>query len=431
MGIRSSRSQLGGVAANAGGTRGSWAGFLAALIGAVVASGCEHDSRPAAVTKAVKVVVTRPVTGTVIDYQDFTGRLEAVKTIEVRARVSGYVTEIPFKEGDRVKEGQLLFQIDPRPYQVELNQAEANLKVAHTDRQLHERNAERARKLILTQSISREEYDAATAALEKSVATIGAVEAAKEKAKLYLDYTRVVAPISGRISRRYVDPGNLVNADNTILTTIVTENRMYAYFDVDERTYLELLTMLPAAGATSPGLKVPVLMRLANENEFARVGTVDFVDNRVVATTGTVRMRGVFDDPTGHLKAGLFVRIRLPIGSAYQAKLIPDEAIQADQERKYVWVVSAKNEVQYRSVKIGQAVNEMRVIRPPAPGKEGKEGLADGDRVIVSGMQRVRNGVLVEPVMQNPPPPPSVPLVQALAPAPGGTPRPSTPAGAQ
>ena len=379
-------------------------------------AGCDK-APPAKGGSKARVVVTKPITDTVMDYQDFTGRLEAVKTVEIRARVSGYVTAIPFNEGDEVEEGKLLFQIDPRPYQADLNLAEANYKVAVADRNLMVNNAARAKQLIDKNGITREEYDTAMSALEKSGATVGAMEAARERAKLYLDYTRVTAPLTGRISRRFVDPGNLVNADNTMLTTIVTEKPMYAYFDVDERTYLDLLaTIAPGQKTWIDGLKLPVLMRLANEPEFRkdRVGVVDFVDNRVIATTGTVRMRGVFDNPTGMLKAGLFVRIRLPIGSPYESNLIPDEAIQSDQERKYVWIVNSNNEVEYRSVKMGQSIQELRAIKAPDKGKEGKEGLSMGERVIVSGMQRVRKGVQVDATMQPVPAPPGSPLVRLL-----------------
>jgi RND family efflux transporter MFP subunit len=381
-------------------------------------AGCEPNTAATQGTKKAKVVVTTPINDVVMDYQDFTGRLEAVHTIEIRAHVTGYVTKIPFKEGDLVKEGDLLFQIDVRPYEADYNQAEANLKVAVADRKLMEKNANRARALFAANSFSREDYDAADAAWEKSIATVGASQAAKERAKLYVDYTHVIAPVSGRVSRRYVDPGNLITADNTILTTIVTENPMYAYFDVDERTYLNLLEAIaPGQKSWIEGMKLPVLMRLANESDFSkdRIGVVDFVDNRVVATTGTVRMRGVFDNPKGTLKAGLFVRIRLPIGTPYKSVLIPDEAIQSDQERKYVWLVNAKNEVEYRSVKLGQALGELRTIKAPEAGKEGKEGLAEGERFVISGMQRVRKGVAVDAEMQPPPTSPGSPLVRLLA----------------
>jgi RND family efflux transporter MFP subunit len=392
-------------------------GGTVALVAALCVAGCDRGP-PAKENKNPRVVVTSPILGTVMDYQDFTGRLDAVKTVDIRARVTGYVNEVPFKEGDLVKEGSLLFQIDPRTYQADLDQADANLNVALADRDFQVKNTERSRRLYAARAIASEDYETAIAARDKAVATVGAMEAAKAKARLYLDYTRVIAPVSGRISRRFVDPGNLINADNTILTTIVTENPMYAYFDVDERAYLNLLaSVAPGLRSWSDELKPPVMMRLANEDDFTtdKVGVVDFVDNRVVGTTGTVRMRGVFQNPRGFLKAGLFVRIRLPIAGAYRAILIPDQAIQSDQERKYVWVVNAKNEVEYRSIELGQAIREWRVVRPPEKGKEGREGLAAGERIIVDGMQRVRKGSRVDPEVQPLQPPPEMPLVRLLA----------------
>jgi RND family efflux transporter MFP subunit len=377
--------------------------------------GCNGEPPPKTV-KSPKVEVTTPITDTVMDYQDFTGRLEAVKAVEIRARVTGYIKDVPFKEGDLVKKGDLLFQIDERPYLADLHLADANVKVAITERNLMEEKADRAKKLLAKNAIARDEYDAAVAALDKAVAGVGAAEASRERAKLYHDYTRVIAPLSGRVSRRLVDPGNLINADNTILTSIVTEDPIYAYFDIDERTYLEMPN-LASLGTISDksAARLPVLMRLSNESEFERVGTVNFVDNRIIATTGTVRLRGIFDNPKGALKAGLFVRVRLPIGAAYEATLIPDEAVQSDQERKYVWVVNSKDEVEYRAVKLGQAIKDLRVIRPASKGKEGKEGLAPGERIVISGIQRVRSGVRVTADLKQPPAPPQMPLVQLMA----------------
>jgi len=404
--------------------RGRW-GVLAipaCLAAMALFSGCEPHAPATQGTKKPKVIVTTPITDMVMDYQDFTGRMDAVHTAEIRARVTGYITEVPFKEGDLVKQGDLLFQIDVRPYAADLNQAQANLNLALADRNLWEKNVDRARVMIRTNALSREDFDSAQAALEKATASVGSFKAARDKAQLYLDYTRVIAPWNGRISRRFVDPGNLVKADDTILTTMVTEDPMWVYFDVDERTYIDLLHQI-APGHTSwyEGLHFPIMMRLANEQEFTRVGQVNFVDNRIAATTGTVRMRGVFSNPTGLLKAGLFSRVRLPIGAAYKSIIIPDEAIQSDQERKYVWVVNKSNEVEYRSVKLGQPIGELRVIRPPEAGNEGKEGLTEGERIIVSGMQRVRKGVEVETEMRPPPAQPHMPLVRLLAERPGKT----------
>src|SRR5438105_2048204 len=256
--------------------------FLPMALAALCVAGCDR-APPAKASKNPKVIVTQPIQVVVLDYQDFTGRLDAVKTVEIRARVAGYVIKAPGKEkgvvqeGEIVKgpykdqdgkehEGDLLFQIDVRPYEADLNQAEANLKVAVADRDLQKRNAERAKNLLPAKAISNEEHETILAAKDKSEASVGAMKAARDRAKLYLDYTRVTAPVTGRVSRRYVDPGNLINADNTVLTTIVSEDPMYAYFDVDERTYLDLLaTMAPGKSSWSEGLKLPVMMRLANE----------------------------------------------------------------------------------------------------------------------------------------------------------------------
>ncbi len=213
--------------------------------------------------------------------------------------------------------------------------------------------------------------------------------------------------MTGRISRRFVDPGNLIMADQTILTTIVADDPAYVYFDVDERTYLDLI-QATAPGVTSSisGLQFPVLMRLANEEQFTHGGAVNFIDNQVSATTGTIRMRGVFANPKGLLKSGLFARIRLPIGNPYQTVLIPDEALMSDQGRKYVYVVNDKNEIVYRKVKLGQAIQDLRVI---------KEGVSPEERVVVQGMQRVRPGVTVTVKNQDPPARPESPLGKLLS----------------
>ncbi len=379
------------------GRRRPWLG-AGAVLAAALAAGCTH-APPAKTAKPVEVVVTTPVADRVTDYQDFTGRLEAIKTVDIRARVSGYVTEVPFKEGDRVKEGDLLFQIDQRTYQADYNLAVANYKQAVAEQDLQEKNIARAKKLRGTGAMTLEEVDQIEGAMEKAKAAVGAAAASRDRAKLYVDYTRVTSPVTGRVSRRFVDPGNLVNQDQTLLTTIVTEDPMYAYFDVDERTYLDLVGAAPGDRSTwMADKKYPVWVRLANEDAYTHAGTVDFVDNRLAGNTGTIRLRGVFANPNHLFKPGLFVRVRLPIGQSYQALLIPDEALLSDQGRKYVYVVNAQNAVEYRAVEPGQAVQGLRVI---------KKGIAAGDRVIVSGMQRVKPEAPVQPTVQAPPKPPS------------------------
>jgi multidrug efflux system membrane fusion protein len=368
----------------------------------VLAVGC-HRAPGGKQSKAPpEVIVELPVPDDVIDYQDFTGRIDALKTVDIRPRVSGYITEAPFTEGETVKEGQLLFQIDPRTYQDDLNSADANLKQAEADLVLQTKRAERGIRLINsgTGAIGPEDYDQLIAARDKAKATVNAMKAARDRAKLFLDFTRVTVPaltddegkpLRGRISRRQVDPGNLVNADQTILTTLVSVDRMYAYFDVDERTYLELAS-ITSQGSSSwfSALRFPVLMRLANEEEFTHKGYVNFLDNRLNANTGTVRMRGVFDNPRELLKSGLFVRIRLPVGTPYKTLLIPDEAIMSDQGKKYIYVVEKETNdkgeeierVKYRSVKLGESLGTLRAI---------KEGLKEGELVVVSGLQKVRD----------------------------------------
>lgn len=384
--------------------RGMMLVLSALLIG--LAAGC-HQAPAGHAKKPVQVVVTTPVRDEVTDYQDFTGRLDGLKTVDVRARVSGFVMEAPFKEGDFVDKDRLLFQVDVRPYQAALNQAEANLKVAIADRNLMIKQSQRARRMIGSGSMSREDYDTMMATEEKAQANVGAMEAARDLAKLNLEYTHVIAPLGGRISRRFVDPGNLVTADTTILTTLVDDHQLYAYFDVDERTYLDLLASAnQGLGSWLTGLEFPVLMSLANEgNKFEHVGKVNFIDNRVNATTGTIRMRGVFENAAGSLKSGLFVRIRLPIGNPYKTLVVPAEALQSDQGRNFVYVVDQKNVVQYRPVTVGQELQGLRVI---------KEGLTEGERVIVKGMQRVRPDTEVEVKIQPPPVPPESPLVRLL-----------------
>jgi RND family efflux transporter MFP subunit len=409
---------------------------LAALLATVLATGCGRRHAAAGRTKAVAVVVTTPIRDVVTDYQDFTGRLDAVKTVEVRARVSGYVIDAPFTEGDTVRKDDVLFRIDPRPYKIALDaataqlaaaraqveQGEANLRLAKVTLDRARRAGRGASPLELDQNRAQQQVTEANLNLAR--AAVGTAEANLDTAKLNYEWTTVRAQLNGRISRRNVDPGNLVNADNTMLTTMVTENPLYAYFDVDERTYLELVKTTPRTylELVKTTLQFPVLMRLANEDDFVRTGTVDFLDNRVSATSGTIRMRGVFDNAGGTLKPGLFVRVRLPIGTPYPALLIPDEAIQSEQGRFYVYVVNAKNEVVYRPVQRGQALQGLRVIKAPAKGKEGKEGLAPGERVIVSGMQRVRRGIQVEAALKPPPRRPQSPLSKLLTPKPGNGP---------
>ncbi len=393
-------------------------------------AGCNPEPPPRA-KKPAEVVVTTPVRGEVVDYQDFTGRLDGYRTVNIQARVSGYITDAPFKEGDHVREGTVLFQIDPRQYQATLDQAKAqvNLQEAQLKYQeaLYQRNV---RLMKQGQAVAIEDVELSRAQRDTTAAQLEAARSAVKNAELNLGWTKVTTPITGRISRRFVDPGNLVisetTAANNTLTTVVSDSQLYAYFDVDERTYLDLVKTFPAlpGSAGLESLNFPVLMSLANEGEeFGHVGHIDFIDNRVTATTGTIRMRGVFDNADGLLKAGLFGRFRLPLGKPYTTLLIDAEALQSDQGHTFVYVITDKNEVEYRRITVAQEVKGERVAEEgPEKGKRikvglrvVKDGLQAGDRVIVQGMQRVRPGAPVEAKVQAPPQPPASALVRLLA----------------
>jgi multidrug efflux system membrane fusion protein len=273
------------------------------------------------------------------------------------------------------------------------------------------------------------ELDQDRAAEDQARANLDLARANLDTAQINLDYTEVRAPIRGRISRRMVDERNVVVADNTMLTTILSEDRLYAYFDVDERAYLDLVGENGTSqGSWLAGQQFPVMMRLANEEDFKRSGVVDFIDNRVNGATGTIRMRGVFDNSSGGLKAGMFVRIKLQIGRQYRGVLVPDVALQSDQGRKYVYVVNkdvvttedgkqqTKEVVEYRPVEIGQVIDGLRVIKPAKRKAWWSSVLVSGvgpeDRVIIVGMQRVRAGSEVKPDVKAPPPPPKSPFVE-------------------
>jgi RND family efflux transporter MFP subunit len=346
-------------------------------------------------TPPPEVAVAQPVARKVTDYETFTGRTDAVSTVEVRARVTGYLDKAVFREGAQVKQGDLLFEIDPRPYQADLNLGEANLKQAEAERALQEQTAARLKKLMAAGSIAKEEYDQGIAAVDKARATVAALQAAADKARLFLTWTKVVAPITGRISRRQLDPGNLVTADTTILATIVSQDPMYVYFDIDETTALRLWRFAREAKAKPPAEgETPAYMGLADEEGFPHRGIVNFMDNRVNADTGTIRARVIFANADGMLSPGLFARIRLALGAPRQALLVPEKAIRSDQGLKFVYVVDNEDKVEYRRVHLGAMHDGLRII---------EEGLKPDERVVHSAATRVKPGMTVRPRMVPPP----------------------------
>jgi multidrug efflux system membrane fusion protein len=364
--------------------------LLILLLGVPLVAGCNAELPPPPPPKPPDVTVAAAVEEEVTDYEEFQGKTQAMKDVEVRAHVTGYLEKFNFKEGADVHENEVLFEIDPRPFQAELDRAEANVAQAEAHVQRLELDFGRAKRLLPGGSMSREEYDKASGDLTEARSGVKSAVAARNMARLNLDYSRVTAPVSGRISRRYVDPGNMVKADETPLTRIVSLDPIYAYFDIDERTHLRIQRFLEKERSRSgEPAKVQVVMGLSDEKDtFPHEGYVDFVDNRVDPDSGSVWLRGVFANPDKLLTPGLFVRVRLPIGHPHKAVLIPEQALATDQGQKHVWVVSSeKDEAGYSKATYRQLE---QFGAQHGPRRVVEKGIQPGELVIVSGLQRVR-----------------------------------------
>jgi RND family efflux transporter MFP subunit len=360
-------------------------------------AGCARVPSQTPAAAPMPVTVSYPVERDVTDFADFTGRTAAVDSVEVRARVSGYLDTVNFKEGALVKKDDKLFQIDPRPYRAEL--ARATGTVAQIDARVRrlERDYHRAKNLIVRGAVGQEEYDRYEADYREAVASLDVAKANRDLAALNVEYAKVIAPVSGRISRYVVTVGNLIQSGDqnsgTLLTTIVSVDPMYAYFDVDERTVLRIRQLIREGKAKSAGqTKWPVALGLATEEGFPHKGTINFEDNQVNPKTGTLRVRGVFRNKDEALSPGFFARVRVPIGQAHQALLVTDRAIDTDQGEKVLYIVDKKHEVVSRPVRLGALHDGLREIT---------EGLKPGEEVIVSGLQQVRPGVTVEPRLRD------------------------------
>ena len=356
-------------------------GWAAAGIFAVTASGCSKDAPPMQVPQ---VTVAPAIERVVADWDEFTGHFEAVNSVEVRPRVGGFLQRVGFVEGAIVHQGDVLFVIDQRPYEAEVARAEAVLAQARTRNQLAGMEVERAQKLVNSQAISREELDARTSGRAEGDAGVKGAEAAVLVARLNLEWTVVRAPISGRVGRAEVTPGNVVQAgapSPTLLTTIVSIDPIYVYFDTDEQAYLKYM----GAQATGPKGR-EVLVGLANETGFPHEGRLNFVDNRVDGTSGTIRARALLSNPNGLFTPGLFARVRLLGSQRHPATLVQDQAIGTDQDRKFVLVLKSDNTVEYRPVVTGRFVDGLRTV---------ESGLKPGERVVINGLMRVRPGMKV------------------------------------
>lgn len=355
-----------------------------ALVFALLA-GCDasNANTDQAAPPPPQVSVARVAVKPIHEWQEFTGRLQAVKSVDVRPRVSGYVDAVHFHEGSRVEAGATLFTIDARPFRAEVERLTAERERARAELELAITNQERASRLLEENAISREEFDGLTTGRAIAAAELGAVEAALETARLNLEFTTVEAPIDGRVSNALVTAGNLVDS-STLLTTLVSDDPIYAYFDADEHSYLEYIEGQDPAAARDAS----VYVGLINESGYPHEGRLDFLDNRVNPQSGTIRGRAVLDNAEGRFTPGLFVRLKLVSPRVRTVALVDDRAIGTDLARKYVLVLDDQNIAQYRGVETGSLIDNLRVVT---------KGLEAGDRVIVNGLQRVRPGVTVAP----------------------------------
>jgi RND family efflux transporter MFP subunit len=354
-------------------------------------AGCKEQH--SAAMPPPKVSVARPVEQEVLEWDEYTARLEATEVVEVRSRVSGFLESIHFKDGSIIKKGDLLFTIDPRPYEAARRRAEGELAVAGARLELAQKKSERAVNLVKREAISTEEGEVRSAEARAAEASVAAATAAVEATKLDVEFTKIHAPIAGRVGRKLVTEGNLVNGGlgeaGTLLTTIVSLDPIYAYFEADERSYLKYARMAQRGERpSSREHQNPVRIGLADETGFPHDGYMDFVDNQFDEGTGTMIGRAVLPNPDHLLAPGLFARLQLPGSGKYQALLLPDAALLFDQAESFVWVIDEKNVVQYRRVEVGRPHDGLRIIH---------KGLEPSDRVIVAGVQRVRPGSEVSP----------------------------------
>lgn len=369
-------------------SRGILAIALATLAG--LNAGCSSSAQPKA-PALPEVSVAEVICKQIGDSDEFTGRLEAVNAVEIRPRVSGYLQSVHFKEGAIVRQGDLLFQIDPRPFQAEVDRLKGELSQAKAQRSRAQSDFERAERLHNNDGMSAEEYDRRAAVRNEAEARIASTEGALRGAELNLEFTRVTAPITGRVGRAEITEGNLVEGGAgqiKPLTTLVSLDPIYVYFDVDEQTFLKYARVTQTHGATSHDLRGAALLGLADEEGFPHSGQVSFVDNQVSSSTGTIRLRATFANKNLALTPGLFARIRLQGGGAQRGCLARDEAVITDLNQKYVFVLGKNNTLEYRPVKLGPMTEGLRVVR---------DGLREGDMIVVSGLQRVRPGATVAP----------------------------------
>lgn len=365
---------------------------LLTLITLLAIAGCGEQNGSEAQKTQIQppgIKIAQPLAQDVTEWDEYTGRIEAVSSVDVRARVSGYLEKVNFKAGEKVKKGDLLFLIDPKPFSAQLNYAEAELERARSKRELAKNDLERAERLFRAKAISEEEHDARSKGLREAAAAVQSAEANVATARLNLDFTKVRAPIDGRIGRELITEGNLVSgggADATLLTFIVSTDPVYVYVDADERSVLKYRRLAQQTGGGHVG--APVQLAVADETDFPHQGNLDYISPREDTATGTVTLRGVFPNSDDLLSPGFFARMRVRGSVPYPAILLPDKAIATDQAQRFVWVVNKDNQVEYRKVTLGARIGQSRVI---------KEGLKPEEWIVIEGLQKLRPGIKVNP----------------------------------
>ncbi len=347
------------------------------------------QSAPAA-PPPVPVSVAAVIEKSVTEWDEFSGRIQAIDSVEVRPQVSGIITAVHFDEGQLVKKGDLLFTIDPRPFQADLAHAQAALAGAQAKLDLAHINLNRKQELIKTNAIAQSELDQSNDDVLEADANVKAEQAAVQTAQINLDYTSITAPVTGRVSRAEITVGNFVSTGSTppVLTSVVSVNPVFVEFEVDEQTFLKYAAN-GAAGNTGID-RIPVSMGLANEDGYPHQGHLKSIDNRLDTTSGTIRVRAIFDNPNGELTPGLYAKVRTGGAAAAPAILIDDRAIGTDQDKQFVMVVDADNKANYRAVTLGPIVDGLRVIR---------SGLQKDEKIVVNGLQRVRPNSIVAPTV--------------------------------
>lgn len=363
--------------------------LLASLTAAVIAACSQPEAaQPAATQAGPTVDVATVVQQRITEWDEFTGRLQAPQTVALVPRVSGYLTQVLFQEGQLVQQGDLLFQIDDRAFVAEVKRLSAELAAAKSQLQLAQNDLKRAEQLRKQNAIAEELLDARRARLEQSTAQVAAVGAALDKAQLDLTHSKVTAPISGRVSNALITSGNFVHAGQSQLTTIVSTDKIYAYFDADEQSYLKYVAQAATGERADSRASIPVQMALASDNNYRFSGALDFLDNSINPQTGTIRARAVFDNKDNLLIPGLFAKIKLMGSTSYNGILIDDKAVGTDLNNKFVLVVDDKQQLQYRAVTLGEKVGGLRII---------KQGLNGNENIVVNGLQRVRPTMQITP----------------------------------